>query len=281
MGTEGLLPEISNDVKQYDYDRWLGCLFTDPSKRDQVMTLLAFNSEIARVRETVSEPMLGDIRLQWWREALEEIQKGQVRAHPVVQALAELNRVSPIDFHLMQEMIDMRSRDLDPAPIASEGELIVYADATGGNLHHLIYNALGGSGGSNEVEAVVRSGRAYALSGILRAIPFHAQNDLILLPTNLIERHSLDPVNLFKKEHVWSFKKIVEEVCDLAAKEYNEALDLCFDISKEIKPAVYCNALTSIYLKRLVKAGYEPADPGLNPGSLRKIIALFSYRQFG
>ena len=67
------------EVHRHDPDRFLAALYATPAQRESLLTLYAFNLEIAKVRESVSEPMLGEIRLQWWREALEEAYAGTTR----------------------------------------------------------------------------------------------------------------------------------------------------------------------------------------------------------
>lgn len=281
LTTSANISLLADDVKRFDYDRWLACLFTPEPHRKSVMALLAFNTEIARIRETVSEAMLGDIRLQWWRDALTDLSKGTVRSHPVAQALQVLNQKIAIDFTLMQEMIDMRAKDLDPAPINSEGELIVYADATGGNLHRLIFSAIGGADASVKVEAVVRSGRAFALAGILRAIPFHARNNLLLLPLSILESYDLDETSVFKTENQEKFKAVLKFMKEFVDEEFLRGFEKSLSLTRLEKPAVLCNALTGIYLNRLEKVEFEPADPRMNIGNLRKICALTGYKLFG
>ena len=76
-------------VRREDPDRWLASLFIPEAARRHVLALYAFNLEVARVREVVSEPMLGEIRLQWQRDALEKPDDGDVRANPVAAALLD------------------------------------------------------------------------------------------------------------------------------------------------------------------------------------------------
>ena len=272
---------LADDVKRFDYDRWLGCLFTPEPVRNHVMAIIAFNIEIARIRETVSEAMLGDIRLQWWRDTITDLSKGTVRLHPVAEALSALNSECSVDFALMQEMIDMRAKDLDPAPIATEGEMVVYAETTGGNLHRLIYGAIGGKERAAAVEAVMRSGRSYALNGMLRAIPFHARHDLMLLPLNLLKDYGLEADTVFKAEHKSAFRNVIASLTEFIDDDYAEAFDKSLSLNRAEKPAVLCNALTGLYQKNLEKADFEPGDARVNPGNIRKIMALFGYRYFG
>jgi len=272
------LSPIANDVRRFDYDRWLSCLFAPKGPRECLFAILAFNIEIARVRETVSEPLLGDIRLQWWRDALTGLTGNISKPHPVVEALHSFNRQQPIDFNLMLEMVDMRAKDLDPAPIESTGDLLVYADTTGGALHHLMYKALGGADNSKNIEAVVRCGRSYALTGILRAIPFHAQNGLVLIPTKVLTDYSLTDETVFKAENRAAFLEIVRKMAEFTREELRDANLQARNISKGQKAAVLCNGLSGVYLKQLKKLKYEPADPRMEVGGLRKVLALSMYK---
>ena len=85
------MPQLSycgEEVRRHDPDRFLAALFTPEDRREAVFALLAFNLEVAKTREVVSDPMLGQIRLQWWREALDGAYAGTPRAHQVVEPLA-------------------------------------------------------------------------------------------------------------------------------------------------------------------------------------------------
>jgi len=83
------MSEVEDIVRTLDRDRWLSSLFAPDEKRPHLLALYAFNAEILRVRDTVSEPALGLIRLQWWRDTLESIHAGSgAQGHPVAEALA-------------------------------------------------------------------------------------------------------------------------------------------------------------------------------------------------
>ena len=77
-------------VREADHDRYLATLFAPAEHRDALYALYAFNVEIARVRDLVRQPMPGEIRLQWWREALEGERDSEAAAHPVAAALREV-----------------------------------------------------------------------------------------------------------------------------------------------------------------------------------------------
>ncbi len=74
--------------------------------------LYAFNLEVARVRETVSESLIGQMRLQWWREAIGDFASGKIRAHPVAEALAATLAEAPIRPALIERILTAREFDL-------------------------------------------------------------------------------------------------------------------------------------------------------------------------
>jgi len=77
-----------NLLREGDKDRFLATLFAPADKRGPLFALYAFNHEVARVRETVREPLAGEVRLQWWRDAVAS-GGGEARAHPVAAALID------------------------------------------------------------------------------------------------------------------------------------------------------------------------------------------------
>lgn len=266
--------QIGEDVKQYDYDRWLCSLFTDAERREALFALISFNIELSRIRETVSEPMLGDIRLQWWREAISSLENAMIKRHPVVDALHLVHHQKPLDFTLMQAMIDTRARDLDPTPMETDTDLIAYAEGTGGALQQMIARMLGAEAGSPVDEAAKHAGRAFALTGILRAIPFHLQHDLVLIPIKRLEEVGASRNTIFQEEHRASFFGITKALTILIREELLEARKAAKAAGNEAASAKLLNSLTGLYLNRLEKNGFDPAHNALTIGAPRKIAAL-------
>src|SRR5437868_8779988 len=131
-------------VRRHDPDRYQTALFAPAERREALLALYAFNYEIARVRETVSEPMLGQIRLQWWREVLDAVYAGMpLRQHPVVLPLSAAIREFALSRGYFDRLIDSRERDLADAPPASLGALEAYAEESSTPLIRLALEVLG------------------------------------------------------------------------------------------------------------------------------------------
>src|SRR5499427_10031179 len=103
------LSSIAAIVRRCDRDRFQTALFAPAARREALFALYAFNYEIARVRESVTEPMLGRIRLEWWRENIATAYEGgPVRRHPVVEPLTVVIRELALTREHFDRLIDAR-----------------------------------------------------------------------------------------------------------------------------------------------------------------------------
>ncbi|WP_233495576.1 squalene/phytoene synthase family protein [Rhodosalinus halophilus] len=153
-------------LRRGDPDRFRAAMAAPPQARRVLFPLFAFNLEVARAPWVVSEPMLAEIRLQWWREALEEIAEGQpARRHEVALPLA--GALDAEGARLLDGLVAARRADLERAPFADAAALWTYLDATAGTLHWVAARALGPA----EEEVVRAAGQAQGLSAWLAAVP--------------------------------------------------------------------------------------------------------------
>ena len=138
MSTDDALSHCARAVRRQDYDRYLCALFAPRRPRARLIALYALDLELARVRERVSEPLLGRIRLQWWRETLLAGDDGG--GHPVAVAFAETGAAAALSHQRLDALLEARERDLDPEPWPM---VVAHAEATGAALMGLALDALG------------------------------------------------------------------------------------------------------------------------------------------
>src|SRR5580704_4363429 len=105
-----MLDPIAALVRRHDPDRFLTALFAPPQHRDALLTLYAFDHELARAREVVSEPHLALIRLHWWREVVE----GARRRHEVATPLGDLLDSGRLDPQVLLPVIDAYEIEAEP-----------------------------------------------------------------------------------------------------------------------------------------------------------------------
>jgi len=171
----------ADTVRQMDRDRYRAALFAPRPQRDHLLALFAFNIELARVREEVSDATLGRIRLEWWREALERMQTGEAIGHPVADALALARRRCVLPSELLADMIDARESDLAATPMPDQTHLEDYLARTAGTVFQLGGYILGARN-AQTAHLARHAGIAFGLTGIMRALPVHRAQGLLLLP---------------------------------------------------------------------------------------------------
>ncbi len=158
--------DLDAQVRRADPDRWLASRFiADAKARADVIALYAFNNELARAAEVASQPLIGEMRLAWWREALEEMFEGRkVRGHPVAAALARAIGRRGLSREDLDALVDGRLRDLDGWPLRPD-EVEGYLDATAGRLMSLAARVLAPEAEHHDLS---NAALAWGLSGLSR-----------------------------------------------------------------------------------------------------------------
>lgn len=251
-------------LRHHDRDRYQLALFAPAERRDALFALYAFNYEVARIREAVREPMLGLIRLQWWRDALDEIYAGKrPRHHEVVEPLAAaIAAHRPAQAHFTA-LLDARVRDMDEAPPESLTALEDYASGTSGRLNLLALEILGVDDAEAR-DAAKAACIAYALTGLLIASPFHARGRRLYLPQDLTARHGADlERSLFALKPAPALAAVARDIALRARSHLDEAQRRRGAIPRAALSAVLSGVLAAQRLKRLERVDYNVMDPRL------------------
>src|SRR5512132_2109311 len=188
----------AEEVRRYDNDRFLCTLFAPAAKREALWSIYAFNLELARIRESVSQPILGHMRLRWWMDTLDAICDRRPPNHPVALALGETVQRFPVDRHHLDRIVAARATDLEDSAPATVGALIDYAEGTSAAVSAAALDILAATGDETR-EAAREVGIAWALVGLMRAIPFHARARRIYLPADINHEARLDAFELFER----------------------------------------------------------------------------------
>ncbi len=250
------------DVRRYERERYLiGSLMPDAYQREAAI-LLAFNLEIAKTRESVREPLMGQIRLQWWRDAIAEIFEGRpVRHHAVVIPLAALIARRDLTRHHFDRMIDARERDLCEDPPPSLDALCDYAENT---ATRLLYLQLELTGTRNEAAFLAAKpvGIAYALAGLLRAWPFLIAERRPIMPTAWTPGDGLGELALTGPiASLW--RDLVRRLVDHGTAQLTAARPLIAQVPRAIRPILLPAVAARAHFTRLAHHQYDPFDPGL------------------
>ena len=264
------------EVRRHDWDRFICTLFAPEDRREDLFTLLAFNLELARTREMVSEPLIGEMRLQWWRDAIEGIYNGSrrdVTGHHVLEHLLGVIRARNLSKCYFMELIEARLRDLSDQPPLNMEALQSYAHGTSSALNLLQLEILGC--GKALITAAESLGLAWAMTGLMRALPVLIRQGRSPLPASLLPASQ---VILGMDEDV---RRAVKRVCQVAANHLDEASKSGTNDSKDFPSLFLLRPLCRSYLTKMVDASYDPSAPTLRQSRAKQQLALWFRAQLG
>ena len=271
-----LTPRLSpcaSEVRRLDHDRFLCALFAPEVEREDLFALYAFNQEVARIRETVSEPLIGHMRLQWWRDAMDAIYAGEAPGHPAALGLAEAVRRHGLARAHFDRLIEARASDLDDYTPPDTAALVAYAEETSATLTALSLEVLGQDGGAAG-EAGRNVGVAWALTGLLRAVPFHAGARRLYLPASLTQEMGLDISELFRRRSSPALTAVVSKVAETARGHLAEARRPAPGVPRRALAALLPATLAEGYLKTLGRAGFDPFDERVQAAPVGRVVRL-------
>jgi phytoene/squalene synthetase len=215
--------------------------------RAKLFPLFAFNIEVSRAPWVTQESMIAEMRLQWWRDALEEMRDDSpVPRHAVVTPLAAV--LTPAMAQSFDALIEARRWDIYKDPFEDEAAFRTYLDRTTGNL---LVAACGLLGAADE-EAVREMAFAHALIRWFQAIPE-------------LENQGRQPL----------VDGRASAVADLAQEALARRRAVAVNaISKTARAALYCTWQDAALLTQVAKDPMLVADGALGQSEFRRKAGL-------
>lgn len=237
--------DVISRLKQADPDRYRAALFAEEVVREKLILLYAFHVELAKVPELVSEPMIGQIRYQWWRDAIAEIyETDSVRSHEITTPLRRLLQECDVPRFWVDQLIDGRERDIDPRPFNDLTEVQDYCAATSGALMKMAVKICG-----VEIDDRIEpAGTAWGLTGLARAYGYYHETMLSEV----------------------SF----ERLCHSAKAKYESAKESNEKLSAESLPALAYASLVPRFLNKITHKGFDPKTDRVRYSPLAKQFHL-------
>lgn len=244
-------------VRAHDPDRYLTALMAPRSVRGSLMALYAFNVELARIPGLVTEPALGDIRLQWWRDVIENNETGAMAGSPIATALGAVISTHKLPKPLLLGMMDARSADLDGGGFADLEALKAYLYKREGALFSLSARIL--DAGVDDISQISNlSAVACGLTNILRSLPVDASGGRVMLPLSVLDKSGLEPELILAGEGAEKLKPILLELVSEARSTCDDARQQVKNLKRNLQPAFAPLALVEPYLRVMEKPGHRP-----------------------
>jgi phytoene synthase len=259
-------------VRSGDKDRFVATLFAPAEHRGPLLALYAFNLEVARVREAVHEPLAGEIRLQWWRDVLGGMGRGEVAANPVAAALLATIERFKLPRDKLDALIEAHRFDVYDEPMASFAELERYGEGVSAGLIALAAHILNG-GRSIDIDALAHhAGLAYAITGLLKALPAHAARGQLYVPLDVLARHGAGRDDVASGQATPQLRAALAELRRVARSHLAEAGQSLHTAPMPVMPALLPIAPVGPTLSRLERSDHDPFVPIEIPPWRRQLL---------
>ncbi|MDB5627906.1 MAG: hypothetical protein JWQ51_246 [Tardiphaga sp.] len=261
-------------VRERDFPRYASTLFVPPDKRRALLALHAFNLDVARIPDQVSQPLPGEIRLQWWTDLLEGQGHGGVEGHPVAAELLAAIREHALPTRPLLRLIEARKFDLYNDPMPTLVALETYLDDTVATLFTTAARLLAPA--SEQVEHAARhSGIATGLVRAVARLRRDASRRQLYLPEDMLARHGATDEQVFAGNATLAISASCAEVLVEARTHRDAALNLLAGVPREARPAFLQLALLEYDLIRLARPDRDPFAPYEPASRLRVLWTLW------
>jgi phytoene synthase len=260
-------------VRSHDFARYASTLFVPADRRRALLAIYAFNVEISRVRELVSQPLPGEIRLQWWTDMLAGQGHGGVEGNPVAAELnlAIQNRRLPVE--LLSRLVDEHQFDLYNDPIPTMAALEGYIHDTSSALFSLGVHVAGWQ--SPDIDHLARhAGLAQGIAQVMAALPLDASRRQLFVPLQLLESHGSSMEEVFAAKETPKLRAALDQLTGEARWHLDTALALLPGMPPEVRPVFLPLATVARDLKRMSRADTNLFSPNVT-ARLRTLWTLW------
>jgi 15-cis-phytoene synthase len=252
---------VRSTARAFELDRYLSALLAPRSVRRDLVALAAFAGEIGRIPTFVSEPMVGEIRLQWWRDTIAAMaQPGLVTGHPIADTLTSAVQRHALPTRLLLSAIDAQLDRLRDSPFTTLPALLANIDQSDGAHFALAWHVL--SGGRNlDIDGqnpslrnpppagLAAAARAYGLARTLIEMPVLLANGHILLPQDRLAAHRITVENLHLPDSRPGLAAVFADLSATVLAQLSEARATFLNGGQPLRMAILPTALVRPYLR--------------------------------
>jgi 15-cis-phytoene synthase len=247
----------ANLVRTRDFARYASTLFVPADQRRALFALYAFNTEISRVREQVTQPLAGEVRMQWWTDMLTGAGHGGVEGNPVAAELLLAIRNFHLPVEPLTRLIEEHQFDLYNDPMPSMAALEGYINDTAAALFML--GAAIAARPSPEIEHLARhAGLAQGFSQVIANLPLDASRRQLFVPLQVLQQHGSGIEEVFAGKQTPKVRAAIDQVLDDARTHLDTAFELLAGVPPEVRPIFLPLALVRRDLVRMSRADADP-----------------------
>ncbi|MBX9461772.1 MAG: phytoene/squalene synthase family protein [Aquamicrobium sp.] len=256
-------------LRHEDPDRYLSTLYAPAETRAALSVLYGFNAEIAGIRDRIHEPLPGEIRIQWWRDAL----AGGTQAtagHPLASALSDVIARHRLPLDAFDRYLEARIFDLYDDPMPSRTDLEGYCGETASAMIQLAGLVLAPEAATAFASAAGHAGCAQGIAGLLRLLPLHRSRGQCYVPADILAAAGTSRDDVLAGNDREGTERAIAAMAALGREHALRFEAAAAGMPAELRPAFLPAALAPVYLDRVAALGFEAAKRPADISALRR-----------
>lgn len=246
---------VMETVRSADPDRYVSALYAADDKRAALLSLYAFNAEIAGVRDRVREALPGEVRLQWWRDVIGAESAEAAAGHPLAEALVSTIAAHGLPRQAFDNYLEARVFDLYDDPMPSRTDLEGYCGETASALIQLAALVLDPESAPRFAGLAGHAGCAQGIAGLLLLLPRHRARGQCFVPMDVLAAAGSSPDEFLAGDGGPAAGRIVAATVALAREHLAAFRVGAPSLPVSLRPAFLPLALTQAYLDRIERLG--------------------------
>ena len=247
-------------AREEERDQWLAALFAPERLRPHLHALAAFAHETASVAARAREPLAGEMRLAWWREALAGARPAEAAGAPIAAALIDTMAKFALPVSAFEDLLQALTFDVYDDSMESREGLEAYGIATTGALTALGAQVLAEGSETDARAASDAAGAGLALARSVLGLAIGRRRPM-LAPRALIERHGVSLAEARAGGGGDGLRAALAELADAAETRFDEAEARLAALPATLAPAFAPLATARLDLRRWRRVGAAPFAP--------------------
>lgn len=247
-------------VRSHDFPRYAATLFAPAAERRALLALYAFNVEIVRVRDQVSQPLPGEIRFQWWTDLFSGLVHGSAEGNPVAAELLRAIRDFDLPVEPLSLLVDEHQFDLYNDPMPTMTALEGYLAATCSALFALAARIMGEASDASE-HLARHAGLAQGIAQVIANLPRDSAHRQLFLPQQFLTSHGCGIEDVFAGKQTPNLNAVLDQLIGEARQHLATASSLLAQVPPSARAAFLPLSQARADLDRLFRPGRNPFAP--------------------
>ncbi|KAK9510759.1 hypothetical protein O3M35_005479 [Rhynocoris fuscipes] len=264
----------ANLVKTHDYENFLCTLLLSKAARSAAFAIRAFNIEIARIADQTNESTIAAMRMKFWEETLDKMYNDKTPNHPVAKELARIVQKHGLLKRQLTRLIGARFSVLNDLTFENMEVMEKYAEESVSPVYYLILQA-SGIKNIHADHAASHLGKAQGLTNLLRALPHNLNKRQLLLPQDVLLKHSVSQEDIIRKNLTEGVKQVIFDVASSANLHLKMARSLKKNVPKEAFTIFLPAVPVATFLENLSNSDFDIFTPFIHQRNVHLGFTLF------